>query len=174
MYIVCGCTVYKNSPSNIKLPHNRISAQRHENLYHVFFFGKKVTNFMLRKFQVTILMVVHFARFLCGSSHTNTYHTRWFTLVTQSHRINFHSQQSDRKFRSVPSGIPAPGLHGGTRLPFGILQHIRGGNEFFFFLETVEKLRCDMRCDMNAMSGTERVKTTIWAKEVAACFSSCH
>ena len=26
----------------------------------------------------------------------------------------------------------------------------------FVFLETVEQMQCDMRCDMNAMSDTER------------------
>ena len=32
----------------------------------------------------------------------------------------------------------------------------------FFFLETVEQVQCDMRCDMNAMSDT--VGTTNWCK----------
>ena len=42
----------------------------------------------------------------------------------------------------------------------------------FFFFETVEQVQCDMRCDKNAMSDTERVGTTNWVKEVAACLSS--
>ena len=40
----------------------------------------------------------------------------------------------------------------------------------FFFLETFEQVQCDMRCDMNAMSDTERVGTTNWVKEGGCLF----
>ena len=40
----------------------------------------------------------------------------------------------------------------------------------FFFLETVEQVQCDMRCDMNAMSDRERVGTTNWVKEGGRLF----